>query len=135
MPDELDRSVAKTRSSRGRCITHAGCGLNAAIAGCLSLRLINPVQHYDLRDVADALLQSFTSPELGNSGEPGNAADAIQMVSHAIRLGLKWLGNGDCSTPMGAIEAHGAAIKEAAETLASGLHDIADAIRDAGEQP
>ncbi len=56
-----------------------------------------------------------------------NLTHAVADVAHALRL----LGNADASTPMGALEAHGAAMIEASENIASGLHDIADAIREA----
>jgi hypothetical protein len=35
--------------------------------------------------------------------------EAVDEVAQAIRVGLKYLGNADASTPMGALEAHGAA--------------------------
>ena len=51
-------------------------------------------------------------------------------IAEAIRYGLKYLGNTDAATPMGAIEAHGAAMLEAAEKIAGGLHAIAEAINE-----
>jgi hypothetical protein len=56
--------------------------------------------------------------------------DAIDNVAQAISSGLKYLGNADAATPMGAIEAHGAAMKEAAETIASAISDLAEAVRE-----
>jgi hypothetical protein len=52
--------------------------------------------------------------------------DAILKVAYQ----LKYLGNGDASTPMGAIEAHGKAILDAAQLIADGLSEVAAAIRE-----
>jgi len=51
-------------------------------------------------------------------------AEAIEKIAMA----LKYLGNGDASTTMGAIEAHGMAIKESSETISSSLNSIAIAL-------
>lgn len=53
-------------------------------------------------------------------------ADALVRLSRAIDR----LGTGDAVTTMGAIEFHGAMVKEGAEKIAAGLHDIASAIRE-----
>ena len=55
-----------------------------------------------------------------------NLTHAVADVAHALQL----LGNAGASTPMGALEAHGAAMLEASENISGGLHDIADAIRE-----
>lgn len=73
--------------------------------------------------VAEALRDVLATDE--GSGDM-NLTDAVSDVGRALRL----LGNGDASTPMGALEAHGKAMLEASENIASGLHDIADAIRE-----
>jgi hypothetical protein len=52
-----------------------------------------------------------------------------EIIAGAITSGLKWLGNGNASTPMGAIEAHGKSILDSATLIADALHDVADAIR------
>ncbi len=72
--------------------------------------------------VAEALYDTLVT----ESGD-ANLTHAVADVAHALRL----LGNADASTPMGALEAHGAAMIEASENIASGLRDIADAIREA----
>ena len=50
--------------------------------------------------------------------------EAIDGLGHAIRLGLSNLGNGDAFTQMGALEAHGKAILEAAETIAGAISQL-----------
>jgi hypothetical protein len=62
--------------------------------------------------------------ETGEGGDYINITDAVSDVGRALQL----LGNADASTPMGALEAHGAVMLEASENIASGLHAIADAI-------
>ncbi len=49
-------------------------------------------------------------------------ATAIQNCAFQI----KYLGNGDAATPMGAVEAFGVVLKESANTVAEALHAIAD---------
>ncbi len=73
--------------------------------------------------VAEALRDAL---ETGDGRDCINITDAVSDVGRALRL----LGNADASTPMGALEAHGAVMLEASEKIASGLHDIADAIRE-----
>jgi hypothetical protein len=51
-------------------------------------------------------------------------AEAISNVATQV----KYLGNGSASTPMGAIEAHGAAIKDAAATIAEAINGLASSI-------
>lgn len=53
-------------------------------------------------------------------------ADALNKVANAIHK----LGLADAVTPMGAIEAHGVAVKDAAATIAAALGDLAEAIRE-----
>lgn len=45
-----------------------------------------------------------------------------------IAVQLKYLGNGDASTTMGAIEALGLKQYEGTQLIAEALHDLADAI-------
>ena len=79
---------------------------------------------------ADALLQVGISPNVCDANlEPANIVDALAIIGNSIRTAGKWLGNGDAATPMGALEAHGMAIKEAGGEIASALRDLADAIR------
>jgi hypothetical protein len=56
--------------------------------------------------------------------------ERLVSAIEGLRTWMKYLGNGDASTTFGAIEAHGMAIKEAAEEIASGLRDVAGAIRE-----
>ncbi len=80
----------------------------------------------------DALLSIGISPNVYDSnGEPANLVDAISQVGADIRYAAKWLGNGEASTPMGALEAHGKAILDAADNIAGAIRDLADAIREA----
>ena len=54
--------------------------------------------------------------------------EAIDGLAHAIHLGLSNLGNGNAATPMGALEAHGQAILEAAENIASAILQLSISI-------
>lgn len=79
--------------------------------------------------VADALLETLISPNVCDSNlEAANVVDALDGIGRAIRHGLKWLGTGDAATPMGAIEAHGSMVIEAAEKVEAGLESIARAL-------
>jgi len=77
-------------------------------------------QQVDAR-VAEALRDAL---ETGEGRDCINITDAVSDVGRALQL----LGNADASTPMGALEAHGAAVLRASENIASGLHAIAEAI-------
>jgi hypothetical protein len=55
-------------------------------------------------------------------------AEAIESLADAIHSGLSQLGNGNASTPMGAFEAHGAAMLEAAENIASAIRELSASI-------
>ena len=65
-------------------------------------------------------------------GEQMEASDdmveAIDGLAHAILVGLSQLGNGNASSPMGAFEAHGAAMLEAAENIASAIRELSASI-------
>ena len=54
--------------------------------------------------------------------------EAIDGLANAISRGLNQLGNGNASTPMGAFEAHGAAMLEAAENIASAIRELSSSI-------
>ena len=54
--------------------------------------------------------------------------EAIDGLAHAIHLGLSNLGNGNAATPMGALEAHGKAMLEAAENIASAIRELSSSI-------
>lgn len=59
----------------------------------------------------------------------------IDTGLHAIARALHLLGNADASTPMGGLEAHGAAILEAANRIAVALESVADAIELIADRP
>jgi F0F1-type ATP synthase membrane subunit b/b' len=56
--------------------------------------------------------------------------NAAEMIRGAIRDAARELGNGGAATSMGALEAHGAAIREAARDIADAIRDLAEAIRE-----
>ena len=61
--------------------------------------------------------------------EPSDGiVEAIDGLAHAIFRGLSQLGNGNASTPMGAFEAHGHAMLEAAENIASAIRELSRSI-------
>lgn len=66
---------------------------------------------------------------LDSNGENANIVDAVNSLAEAIRVGLQQLGNGGASTPMGAIEAHGCAIIEAADKISYSISELSYAIR------
>ncbi len=77
--------------------------------------------------VSDVLRETaFADPE-GPHRDCG-IADALFALSDGITRTLRDLGNGDAATPMGAIEAHGVAVKEAADRIADALQGIADGL-------
>jgi hypothetical protein len=60
----------------------------------------------------------------------------IEMIADALReIGthLKYLGNGDASTTMGAIEAHGKFTSEAIQTQAAAIGELAQSVCQASE--
>ena len=83
------------------------------------------------KEAAAALRDVFISPNVCDANlESANVVDVLHQVSQAIVFAAKHLGNGDASTPMGAIEAHGKAITDAAALLAASLDRLSDAVRD-----
>ncbi|HEY5387622.1 MAG TPA: hypothetical protein VIL79_06935 [Thermoleophilia bacterium] len=81
--------------------------------------------------IAEALRDVFQSPNVPDSNfEIANVVDALASVAEAMVFAAKHLGNGDASTQWGALEAHGKAMLDAAETVSDGLHDLADAVRE-----
>jgi hypothetical protein len=52
--------------------------------------------------------------------------DSLQSIARALRD----LGNGNAATHMGAIEAHGIAVREGAAEIASAIRELAEAVRD-----
>ena len=62
--------------------------------------------------------------------EDDQIAEALREVAESITmLGNAGVGNAQ-GTKFGGLEAHGMAITEAAEKIAAGLGDVADAIRE-----
>ncbi len=79
--------------------------------------------------LSEALL-SNDNELIDKHGFQVNIVDGLVYGLVRIASALKWLGLGDAGTPFGAIEALCVELKESSERVASGLHDIADAIRD-----
>jgi hypothetical protein len=79
------------------------------------------------------------SSESVYDGESASVCEAIASVGEAIRYAGRWLGNGEASTPFGALEAHGMAILEASENISASIRYLAEAIReehgDEGRRP
>jgi len=77
--------------------------------------------------VADILRETvFADPE-GPHRNRG-IADALFALSDGLTRVLRDLGNGNAATPMGAIEAHGVAVREAADSIAGALRGIAEGL-------
>jgi len=55
-----------------------------------------------------------------------NIARGLFAVASAIRYAAAELGNGNAGTPMGALEAHGVAMKEAADAIAEAILEHAE---------
>lgn len=79
----------------------------------------------ELENLTNTIATVLESDREGRSDtDPANIVDAVFALSRAI----KWLGNADAATPMGGLEAHGVAMKESAETIASALMEVATSI-------
>lgn len=76
----------------------------------------------DVQMIASAITGSFIHDE---DGENENVVDALGKIATQ----LKYLGNGNAGTDMGAIEAHGVAVKESGNSIGEGLESVATAIR------
>jgi len=82
-------------------------------------------------ETADAIERSFTSASVpGSGGEAANVVDVLAGLGQNLARALQALGNTDPTSPTGAIQGHGAAVREAADTIARGLSDVAAAIRE-----
>lgn len=58
-----------------------------------------------------------------------NVTEALDGIASALRdvaVALKYLGNGDASTTMGAIEAHSVQVREGLSEVATALQAIAE---------
>ena len=60
--------------------------------------------------------------------EAADISEALDRLGQAIATGLAGLGNGNAYTPMGALEAHGKAILEAADNIASAIRELSNSI-------
>lgn len=74
---------------------------------------------------SDTVLQALITTDDENAdGEALNIADGMFAIARSldsIARALRDLGNANASTPMGAIEAHGAAMLEAADRISAAL--------------
>ncbi len=79
--------------------------------------------------LADTLAAALTSPNVSDAnGEAANIVDTLDDLARAVWFGVSF--RSDPRTRPNAMEAHGEAIKEAATTIASAIHDLASAIRE-----
>lgn len=86
-------------------------------------------------EIGNALFGVFTSPNVADSNyEAANMVDVIDRLGHQIQNAAKWLGNGDASTHMGALEAHGKAVLDGCTAVASAISDLAEAVRELGKK-
>ena len=60
--------------------------------------------------------------------ESEDISEALDRLGQAIATGLAGLGNGNAYTPMGALEAHGQAILDAADNIASASRELSISI-------
>ncbi len=60
--------------------------------------------------------------------------ESLAKSLSSIAVHLKYLGNGDAASPMGAIENLAVKLEEGSEQIAGGLHAIAEAI-ETSKQP
>jgi hypothetical protein len=76
--------------------------------------------------IAQALVDTLISPNVSDANhEAANLVDVGDNIAAAL-----WkLARTDVQTPLGTIEAHGEAIKEAATIIADALQELADALR------
>jgi hypothetical protein len=68
-------------------------------------------------NIPDAIERSLLTAD-------ANVVDALRDIASA----LKSLGNGNAATPMGAVEAHGVAVRESGALASDALQNIADAL-------
>lgn len=83
--------------------------------------------------LADTLAELLTSPNVPDANlEPANLVDVVHQVARAILSASRHLGTGDAATPMGAIEAHGKMMTDAAQKVADAILELAEAVRERG---
>lgn len=78
----------------------------------------------DIDQLTNAIRDGLTTENL--MGDVFSIPQALMRIAESLNR----LGNADAATPMGALEAHGRSLVEAAEIIRSGLSDVADAIRE-----
>jgi len=84
-------------------------------------------------EIAKAIVDTFSSPNVMDSNfETANIVDVIERLAASIKFAAKHIGNGDASTYMGALEAHGKAMRDAADIISGSIDNLANAIRDHG---
>ena len=91
----------------------------------------------DFENVASAILElSNAARDAGRyisqalCGDDRTVADALMSAA----INLKYLGNGDAATQMGAIEALGAHIGEKIDGMSTAISELADAVHDLGDK-
>jgi hypothetical protein len=65
-------------------------------------------------------------------GEPLGLTDALYEGLGKVAYALRQLGVGDAATPMGALEALAVELRASSQSIADGLHAIAEAINNHG---
>ncbi len=83
-----------------------------------------------MRNECEALTEALTE-QLRCEDADGSAltlAGALYAGLKALAYQVKYLGNGDASTPMGGLEALGVAIKEGCAEISGSLEAVAEAI-------
>lgn len=84
------------------------------------------------KETAQAIRDTMISPNVPDANlEPANLVDVLDGIGRAIRAGLKNLGAGDHSSPMGAVEFHAVKVGEAGGKIAESLDRVAEAIGEA----
>lgn len=78
-----------------------------------------------------AIHNAFVSSDADRRyGDQENVASALLAIGDAIVRASYNLGNGNAATQMGALEAHGLAVKQGCEAIASAISELAEAIRE-----
>lgn len=83
-------------------------------------------------DGSDPISQAFTTGRHDPRGlEIHNVADGLFAIAKSldrVAAALVALGNGNASTQMGAIEAHGLAVKETGQAIAGAIAELAERV-------
>lgn len=77
--------------------------------------------------IMTAMYDLFVSPnEPDSNGEAANVVDGLFAIArglHAVARSIQYLGNGEASTPFGAIEALGMQIEKSASMITAALNE------------